>query len=162
MLRLGAALERIPVDYKVEIGAWLLGRIEKSLAAAAKGRAVDAASDARTLWALGRIGSRQPFYGHTHDAVPSETAAVWVETLLALDWKRLEPAAFAATHLARMTDDRTRDLPLALRERIMARLLTVHAPPVWIEMVRHKVALDEATERRLLGESLPPGLRLMA
>ncbi|MEI8171136.1 MAG: Hsp70 family protein, partial [Rhodoferax sp.] len=162
MLRLGAALERIPVDYKVEIGAWLLGRIQKSLASAAKGRAVDAASDARTLWALGRIGSRQPFYGHTHDVVPSETAAAWVETLLALDWKRLEPAAFAATHLARMTDDRTRDLPLALRERIMARLQSIHAPPVWIEMVRHKVALDEATERRLLGESLPPGLRLMA
>jgi hypothetical protein len=161
MLRLGAALERIPVDHKVEIGEWLLGRLKKSLASAAKGRAVDAASDARTLWALGRIGARQPFYGPTHDVVPAETVANWVETLLALDWKRLEPAAFAATHLARMTDDRSRDLPLALRERIMARLQSIHAPPIWIEMVRHKVELDEATERRLLGESLPPGLKLI-
>jgi molecular chaperone DnaK (HSP70) len=162
MLRLGASLERIPVDYKVEIGEWLLGRLQKSLASAAKGRPVDAASDARTLWALGRIGAREPFYGHTHDVVPAETAAAWVETLLALDWKRLEPAAFAATHLARMTDDRTRDLPLALRERTMARLQALHAPAVWVDMVRHKVALDEATERRLLGESLPPGLKLIA
>ena len=161
MLRLGAALERIPVDYKVEIGEWLLGRIKKSLAAAAKGRAVDAASDARNLWALGRIGARQPFYGNTHDVVPAETVCAWIETLLALDWKRLEPAAFAATHLARMTDDRSRDLPLALRERIMARLQSIHAPPVWVEMVRHKIELDEATERRLLGESLPPGLKLI-
>lgn len=162
MLRLGAALERIPVDYKVEIGEWLLGRLQKSSTAAAKGRPVDAASDARTLSALGRIGARQPFYGNTHDVVPAETVVAWLDTLLALDWKRQESAAFAAAHLARMTDDRTRDLPLALRERIMARLQSINAPPVWIEMVDHKVTLDEATERRLLGESLPPGLKLIA
>jgi len=29
-------------------------------------------------------------------------------------------------------------------------------------MVREKVALDEATQSRMLGESLPPGLTLMA
>lgn len=161
MLRLGASLERMPVAYKVEIGEWLLGRIQKSMAAAVKGRSMDAASDARNLWALGRIGARQPFYGNTHDVVPAETAAAWVETLLALDWKRLEPAAFAATHLARMTDDRTRDLPLALRERIMARLAAINAPSIWIDMVRQRVELDAATERRVLGESLPPGLKLM-
>jgi hypothetical protein len=28
-------------------------------------------------------------------------------------------------------------------------------------MVHHKVMLDEATERRMLGESLPPGLKLL-
>lgn len=162
MLRLGAALEHIPVDYKVEIGEWLLGRIQKSLASAAKGRAVDATSQARNLWALGRIGARQLLYGHSHEVVPVETACAWVETLLALDWKRLEPAAFAATHLARITDDRTRDLPLALRERLMLRLQALHAPPIWRDMVHHKVALDEATERRMLGESLPPGLKLLA
>ena len=49
----------------------------------------------------------------------------------------------------------------ALRERIMARLQIIHAPPVWVEMVQHKVTLDAATERRLLGESLPPGLVLI-
>jgi hypothetical protein len=155
------SLERIPVNYKVEIGEWLLGRLQKALAAAAKGRSVDAASDAHNLWALGRIGIRQPFYGNTHDVVPAETAVAWIEALLTLDWKRMEPAAFAVTHLARMTDDRTHDLPLSLRERIMARLQSSNAPPVWIEMVRHKVTLDEATEHRLLGESLPPGLKLM-
>jgi hypothetical protein len=60
-----------------------------------------------------------------------------------------------------VTDDRTRDLPLALRARIMARLQAMHAPAVWAEMVHHKVMLDEATERRMLGESLPPGLKLL-
>jgi molecular chaperone DnaK (HSP70) len=162
MLRLGASLERIPVAYKIEIGEWLLGRLHKSAAAAAKRGSDDPASDSRYLWALGRIGARQPFYGNSHDVVPAETAAVWLNTLLALDWKRIEPAAFAATHLARVTDDRTRDLPLALREQIVQRLLAIHAPPIWAEMVRHRVELDAATERRVLGESLPPGLKLMA
>ena len=61
-----------------------------------------------------------------------------------------------------MTDDRTRDLPLALREQVIARLQAVHAPPVWADMVRENVALDEATQSRMLGEALPPGLKLMA
>ncbi len=161
MLRLGASLERIPVAYKVEIGDWLLERLKKSQAATAKGRKLGTASDTHALWALGRIGARQPFYGNTHDVVPAETAAAWVEALLALDWKRQDSAAFAATQLARVTDDRTRDLSPDLRERIMARLQSVTAPPAWIDMVRHKVTLDEATERRVLGESLPPGLKLI-
>ncbi|MEO8119939.1 MAG: Hsp70 family protein, partial [Rhodoferax sp.] len=161
MLRLGASLERIPVAYKVEIGEWLLGRLHKSVAAAKKHGNPDPASDGHTLWALGRIGARQPFYGNTHDVVPAETATSWIDILLALDWKRIEPAAFAATHLARATDDRARDLPLALREQIIQRLTAIHAPPLWVGMVRQKVELDAATERRVLGESLPPGLKLM-
>ena len=94
--------------------------------------------------------------------VLTEIVTDWIETLLTLDWKRLEPAAFAATQLARMTGDRTRDLPLALREPIMARLQAIKAPPIWVSLVREHVALDEATERRMLGESLPPGLKLLA
>ncbi|MDB5919681.1 MAG: molecular chaperone DnaK, partial [Massilia sp.] len=103
MLRLGASLERIPPDFKVEIGAWLLARLGK-------------ANDALTLWALGRIGARQPFYGNLDDLVPADVVATWLDAILALDWRRLEPAGFAAAYLARMTGDRARDLPLALRE----------------------------------------------
>lgn len=160
MLRLGASLERIPAAYKAEIGDWLLARLHQSLAAPKAGQ--DLAGDSLTLWALGRIGARQPFYGSPHDVVPEASASAWVEALLALDWKKLEPAAFAATHLARVTDDRARDLPLALREQVMARLQAISAPPIWAAMVRERVALDEAVERRLLGESLPPGLKLVA
>ncbi|MCX7256257.1 MAG: molecular chaperone DnaK, partial [Polaromonas sp.] len=156
MLRLGAALERIPADYKAEIGGWLLARLQTATTAAAT------ASDSLTLWTLGRIGARQPFHGSPHDVVPPDTAELWLQTLLALDWKRLEAAAFAAVSLARVTDDRTRDLPLALREQVIARLQASHAPPRWMDMVREKIELDAATERRVLGESLPPGLRLMA
>lgn len=161
MLRLGASLERIPPAYKQEIGQWLLQRAQKLAAKAAQSD--NALADAGLhLWALGRLGARQPVHGHSHDVVPAEAAADWVKALLALDWKRIEPAAFAAVHLARVTDDRTRDLPLALREQLIARLAAIHAPPAWSAMLRHKVELDAATARRVLGESLPPGLKLMA
>jgi molecular chaperone DnaK (HSP70) len=148
MLRLGASLERIPPDFKVEIGAWLLGRLGK-------------ANDALTLSALGRIGARQPFYGNLDDLVPPDVVATWLDAILALDWRRLEPAGFAAAYLARMTGDRARDLPLVLRETIAARLRQAGAPVIWIRMVEEVVVLDEATERRVLGETLPPGLKLI-
>ena len=164
MLRLGASLERIPAAYKTEIGEWLLGHLQAAAEAPQPRQRAgqdSASDDSLALWALGRIGARQPFHGSPHDVVPAETAASWVETLLALDWKRTEAAAFAAVNLARMTDDRARDLPLTLREQIIARLKTVSAPSPWIAMVREKVVLDASTERRMLGESLPPGLKLM-
>ncbi|MDB5930666.1 MAG: putative chaperone protein HscA/DnaK [Polaromonas sp.] len=158
MLRLGASLERIPADYKAEIGDWLLGRLQAALK---KQAAPDSAGDSLALWALGRIGARQPFYGSSHDVVAAEKAADWLHALLALDWKRLDAAGFAAASIARVTDDRVRDVPPALREQVMARLAASHAPPAWAEMVRHRVELDEAAERRVMGESLPPGLKLI-
>jgi len=162
MLRLGASLERIPVDYKQEIGDWLLARLQKSLASANKSAdPVPVGDDSLTLWALGRIGAREPLYGHSHDVVPPETASAWIEALLALDWKRLEPAAFACVQLARVTDDRTRDLSPALRSRISARLPALKVPTLWQQMLQQRVTLDAATERRMFGEALPPGLTLI-
>ena len=140
--------------YKLEIGAWLLARLKKSAAAPPRA-GHEPASDSLQLWALGCIGARQPFHGHSHDVVPAEAAAAWVNALLALDWKRVEPAAFAAVNLARVTDDRTRDLPL--REQVMARLAAIHAPPAWIAMLRQKVELDETTERRGSGRIAATG-----
>ncbi|WP_035820152.1 Hsp70 family protein [Janthinobacterium sp. RA13] len=154
MLRLGASLERIPGAYKAEVGAWLIKRLQK---ADKKGEA----ADTNTLWALARVGARQPFHGSAHEVVDSATVADWLHVLLALDWKKTEPAAFAATHLARMTGDRSRDIGDALRTTILARLKAVGAPPLWQAMVSEVTQLDEAVTRRILGEALPPGLKLI-
>ena len=154
MLRLGASLERIPGDYKAEVGAWLIKRLQK---AEKKGEA----ADTNTLWALARVGARQPFHGSAHEVVVSATVAEWLAVLLALDWKKVEPAAFAATHLARMTGDRSRDIADALRATILARLKAVGAPPLWQTMVSEVTQLDEANTKRMLGEALPPGLKLI-
>ncbi|MDX8121349.1 Hsp70 family protein [Janthinobacterium sp. GMG2] len=152
MLRLGASLERIPGAYKAEVGAWLIKRLEKA------GRE---AADTNTLWALARVGARQPFHGSAHEVVDSATVAEWLHVLLALDWKKTEPAAFAATHLARMTGDRSRDIGDELRATILARLKAVGAPPLWQAMVSEVTQLDEANTKRMLGEALPPGLKLI-
>jgi hypothetical protein len=60
-----------------------------------------------------------------------------------------------------MTGDRSRDLTSDLREQIIRRLQAINAPPGWIAMVREVVQLDEANQNRMLGEALPPGLKLI-
>ncbi|HEU0201430.1 MAG TPA: molecular chaperone DnaK, partial [Burkholderiaceae bacterium] len=149
MVRLAAALERVPVERKIEVGTWLLERLEKP------------AENPQSWWAVGRIGARQPFHGSVHSVVPAEVAVRWLERILSLDWKKIEPAAFAATQVARMTGDRWRDLPADIRARVAQRLEAAHAPSTWIAMVREVQELDAADEQRVFGESLPLGLKLV-
>jgi molecular chaperone DnaK (HSP70) len=154
MVRLGASLERVEAAHKVEVGDWLVAQL-----APATGMA--GTSALWTTWAIGRLGARVPLYGSAHGVVPAESATVWLEALLVLDWKRIDGAAAAAASLARLSGDRARDLPPTLRERVIARLMAHRAPPVWVERLREVVALDEAGQRSAFGEALPPGLTLI-
>jgi molecular chaperone DnaK (HSP70) len=149
MLRLEASLERVPAGRKVELGARLLERLGKP------------SGNHQGWWAVGRIGARRPFYGSAHSVVPAQVALPWLQTILALDWKKVEPASFAAVQIARMTGDRSRDFADDVRATVIKRLEAVHAPVSWIAMVRETVELDEADEGRVFGESLPPGLKLI-
>jgi hypothetical protein len=149
MLRLVASLERLPVERKIEVGDWLLDRLSR------------ASEKPLGWWALGRIGARQPLYGSAHQVVATEDACRWLEGLLTVDWKKVEPAAFAATQLARLTGDRSRDLPDGVRQEVSARLSAINANSHWIEQINSVVELDKADERRAFGESLPAGLRLV-
>ncbi|WP_176058378.1 Hsp70 family protein [Paraburkholderia sp. BCC1876] len=149
MVRLSASLERIPVERKIELGESVLARLQK------------AAENHQSWWAVGRIGARRPFYGSAHSVVPPEIAAQWLNAILALDWKKVDPAAFAATQIARMTGDRSRDLADDLRHVVVRRLEAANAPRAWITMVSESVELDNADEGRVFGESLPVGLKLI-
>jgi len=161
MLRLGASLERIPAAYKAEIGNWMM---EQILAISPAGARLDAkmlATYARYLWALGRVGARQSFHASAHEVAPVHSAEEWLGKLLTLDWKKIEPAGFAATHIARMTGDRSRDIGEAMRAEVLRRLASSGAPAAWTALVREVVELDQASETRMLGEALPPGLKLL-
>lgn len=149
MVRLAASLERLTLERKCELGGWLLQRLRKPK------------ENPQTWWAVGRLGSREPVYGSAHSVVPVETVVQWLGQLLERDWSRIEPAAFAAAMLARKTGDRERDIPDALRDQVSQRLAGEKAPPAWQAMVREVVELDAADEKRLLGDSLPVGLRLI-
>jgi len=161
MLRLGASLERIPSAYKAEIGNWMMERIEAIPRAAVKLDAKALATYTRYLWALGRVGARQSFHASAHEVAPLEVAEEWLSKLLQLDWKKIEPAGFAATHIARMTGDRSRDVGEPVRAEVLRRLAAIGAPAHWLAMVREVVELDQASETRMLGEALPPGLKLL-
>lgn len=152
MMRLGASLERIAPEHKAEVGDWLVAQLADRS---------QRTTSAWTLWAIGRLGARVPFHGSAHAVVAAARAAPWLEALLALDWKRVGGAAAAAANLARLSGDRARDFEPALRERVIVRLEAAQAPPGWIERVREVVALDEAGERGVFGETLPLGLKLI-
>jgi len=160
MLRVGASLERIPAAYKAEIGDWLVQQI-MAMPGGAKIDARAAARYGRYLWALGRVGARQSFHGAAHEVAPSASAEGWLGQLLQLDWKKIEPAGFAAAHIARMTGDRSRDIATAVREEVLRRLAASGAPATWSAMVSEVVELDQAVETRMLGDALPPGLKLL-
>jgi len=161
MLRLGASLERIPSAYKAEIGNWMMEQIETIPRAAVKLDAKALATYTRYLWALGRVGARQSFHASAHEVAPLGVAEEWLSKLLQLDWKKIEPAGFAATHIARMTGDRSRDVGEPVRAEVLRRLASIGAPAHWLAMVREVVELDQASETRMLGEALPPGLKLL-
>ena len=86
------------------------------------------AENPQSWWAVGRIGARRPFYGSAHGVVPPDIAAAWLDAILALDWKKVDPAAFAAVQIARMTGDRSRDLPEDVRAEVVRRLEAANAP----------------------------------
>lgn len=149
MVRLMAALERVPVAYRVEVGDWLVAYLQKTR------------DKAQNWWALGRLGARMSLYGNAENVVPPEVAIRWIHALLALDWKAVEPAAFATALIARLSGDRARDLPEQVRQEVMQRLVTTRSPASWIQMVNETVELEEADQRRSFGEGLPPGLKLI-
>ncbi|MCB1778041.1 MAG: molecular chaperone DnaK, partial [Candidatus Competibacteraceae bacterium] len=149
MARLAAVLERLPAARKVELGQLLLKRLMR------KGESP------HLWWAVGRLGARIPAYGSAHDVVPITVAEEWLDRVMALDWKTVTPAAFAATLLARLSGDRERDLSEALRQRVIQQLRSIKAPATWLQMIEDVVELDEADTGRVFGETLPPGLRLV-
>ena len=81
--------------------------------------------------------------------------------LLSLNWRKVEPAAFAAVMLSRRCGDRDRDLGPEARDRVIAKLKTLKGSERWVSLVREVIELDAADERRVIGDSLPVGLELI-
>ena len=131
MLRLGAALERIPPAYKAEIGVWLFKQLKPENARQAQ--ALSSHQDT-LFWALARIGARQPFYAGWEQVVEVEVVQAWLHNLLAMDWRKTEAAAFAATHLARMTGERSRDIDSTMRSQVVSQLQPYTASASWQQM----------------------------
>ena len=149
IVRLAAVLERLVVERKIQLGEWLLKRLEK------------ASEPNQTWWAVGRVGSRVPFHGSNHNVIPPAKVADWLKQMMKLDWKKIPQAGFAAALISRNSGDRARDIDESLRNEIIEQLKLYKAPASWIEMVAQFRQLDEKEEQQMFGEALPPGLKLL-
>lgn len=149
MVRLVATLERLPVKQKIQLGEWLLKRLQKNN------------ETAHTWWAIGRIAARVPFYASTHFVISCDIASIWLEKILKVDWKKTPQAAFAATLITRMSGDRARDINAKLRKKVLQQLKTSKTPISWRQMIESVKELDANEERQIFGEALPSGLTLI-
>ena len=142
-----AALERVPVARRVQLGEWIH---EKTWG-----------SDDPRLWgAIGRVGARVPVYASVHHVVSAKTAEVWLERLLKLKWASVATAPHAAVQLARVTGDRARDVSERIRLEVAKKLVSAGAKDAWVRAVRELVDMGEDERVAILGEGLPIGLRL--
>ncbi len=151
LVRLAASLEYLTPEDKITLGEWFLERLNRP----------KEPQDV-LAWALGRLGSRMPFYASSHTAVPKAYAERWLEHLLAFPFKDKPHLAFAASLLARRTGDRERDVSEELRKLVLLQLKQAKAPLSFSQMVKEVAELSAEDQKRLLGESLPPGLKLVA
>jgi molecular chaperone DnaK (HSP70) len=151
MWRVLANLERIEIAGKVRLGDELIRRMESK-----KGR-----SEPVHWWALGRIGGRAPLYGPLNEVVPPDHAGRWIAALLDAEWPVADKAAFPMASLGRRTGDRARDIAEPLRQRLAARLREIPGAERTARLVEEVVALEAREEKVALGDSLPPGLRLV-
>lgn len=145
------ACERLDAKLKAELGDVIVADVERGKAAP------------QQLWAWSRIGAREPVAGPLNCVVPAAVVAGWIERVLALPtWTAPEAVAFALVQLARVVDDRERDLPAELRDRVAARLADLPGGTRAARLLHESVPLDRAEQGRLLDESLPAGLRVRA
>lgn len=149
MVKLVATLELLPIEKKTKISQWLLKRLQKP------------SETSSSWWALARLASRIPFHGSAHNIIDKKEVQSWLPQLLSIDWKKNPQAAFAVVLMSRMSGDRSRDLDADWRAKIIKQLTIVKAADSWIEMVASVKELNEAETKRVFGEGLPVGLKLI-
>jgi molecular chaperone DnaK (HSP70) len=147
MLELLASLERVPAERRKQLGDWLIERTFLR-------------HDPKLWSALGRIGARVPGYASAHHVVSPSAAENWLKHLLSERWHELPEAALTAAQLARVTDDRARDVSASMRAEVARRLEAIQAAPDLIQSVRELLPVAEAERAAWFGEELPIGLRL--
>ncbi|MGZ3475725.1 MAG: Hsp70 family protein, partial [Polyangiales bacterium] len=148
VIHLASSLERVPVERRVELGAWVLERTWTS-------------QDPVLYAAIGRIGARVPAYASAHHVVSSRTAESWLGHVLKADWNAVKSAPFAAVQLARNTGDRARDVSENARKETLEKLTRAGARESWLALVREVVEVTDDDRSEAFGEALPPGLRLV-
>jgi molecular chaperone DnaK (HSP70) len=153
MWRCAASLERLTAEQKESLGQPLVKELSRP------------ALPGHVLWCLGRLGARVPLYGPANTTVSRETAARWIDAVLArpfAEGRESADAVFALTQLARVSGDRARDLDPDLRARVVDRLRALGADEEAARPVLEYQEREAAEQGVALGDALPVGLRLIS
>lgn len=155
LMRLVGSLEWLTMDEKSTVAEQILQSFGRKRLEAIHGP---------LLWSLGRLGSRTPVYATLQQVVSASRVQSWVEKLLKLDeaWiaKNTGMVSLCLMQMTRRTDDRYRDVPSLLRERVAAQLAQLGSPALHMDLILRGGGLDQASEDSIVGESLPLGFRL--
>ncbi|QEF96757.1 Chaperone protein DnaK [Stieleria maiorica] len=148
--RLVASLERLDVRQKIELGDIALKEF---------GRKKNVRLRPALLWALGRLGGRQPAYGPLNTTVPVDKAQSWIESLIAIAPPESD-VPLTIVQLGRKTGDRYRDINESTRQRAVDYLRSRQADDHFISLIREGGTLDRDEQTAVFGDSLPLGIRL--
>ncbi|ENN6468007.1 hsp70 family protein [Vibrio vulnificus] len=150
MVRLAASLEHLEVEDKVLLTSWFLSK-------ALNQNQFEQAH----WWAIGRLASRTPLYASQHRVIPREQAEQWLPKLLDQNWPKEPMIAFAAVMICRKTGDRLFDISEDFRQQVLTKLKQSRVPDAWISLVEEVKELSESESKRVFGDALPSGLRLV-
>ncbi|MCR5662131.1 MAG: hsp70 family protein [bacterium] len=143
-MRLAVSLERIAVNEKLALGQIL---------------SQDFKAKQEKCWQLARLFSRTLIGGGPHNVIPPEDAVPYAEKLLSCKWPDPRPAALALSDICRFTGVRSLDMPEELRISAAQRLTKEDFPDL-AKTVLEIVEQEDEDKARLLGDTLPIGLRL--
>ena len=149
--RMLGSLELLGAGTKIELGGFLLDILPK--------KKLESNRPA-ILWAIGRVGARQPVYGPLNTVVPVETVSDWLRKLMSAGHETPD-TVLAVMQLARRTGDRYRDISDKLRDKILGWLEVHDAPAHFVELAARGGQLDTEEQGLVFGESLPKGLRIL-
>jgi hypothetical protein len=145
-------MELLPMDVKQELGELALVMIDKPKLASLRELMV---------WMLGRLGQRHPLYGPLNTVLPNEIVETWIDSLLSIEEVRMQIGTrLAVVQMSRRTNDRYRDIHSEKRARVIQWLTAAGAGEHLVEMVSIGGRFDFEEQQQIVGDSLPPGLRL--
>lgn len=145
------AFERLAVSTRMQLGDELVRQLRKH-------RDSSALSSAQ-LWALGRLGGRQPVYGPINQVVPPDRVAEWIARLR--ESRLSEPMLYLAVMLiTRRTHDRYRDVSQSVRSEVLSWLREEGASEHLMELIEQGGQLEMDEQQQVFGDELPVGLHL--
>ena len=148
MIRMVGALERLPIEQKLECIEWLTKRLQKS-------------SEPDTAWwAVGRLASRQLLVGDEQDKVALDKVLKLVELSLKEDWKKRKLAGLASVLMVQPSGEADSKELLGSRKKVLAKLKKDKCPVAWLLRLDASAEHSDEEMSRLVGETLPIGLSL--